>query len=79
MVTTVTGAAAASMPNLIALAGPGPYVLTRQRSRGSLTAYSSTTPIVVSAGVSTTTSTSHGSRTDSNSRSRIGTICSSSL
>jgi hypothetical protein len=79
MVTTATGAVAASMPNLIALAGPGLYVLTRHFSRGSFRAYSSATGTVVSSGESTTTSTSHGSRTDSNSRSSTLSTCSPSL
>ena len=70
----MTGAAAWSIPNLIALAGPGPSVFTRQRSRGSHAAYSRSTPAVGSAAVSTTTSTSAGRRSEANSRSKTGAI-----
>jgi hypothetical protein len=76
IVTTATGAAATSMPNLIALAGPRPYVSTTQRIRGSLSAYPVTTGIVLSSSESTTMRTSHGRCTDSNSRSKTGRMCS---
>src|SRR5690606_17597953 len=68
MVTTTTGAAAVSMPNRIALAGPRPYVLSTGRSRGSRAASRRTYGTVVSSGRSWTTRTSAGSRTSASRR-----------
>ena len=53
--------------------------LVNTYGRGSFSEYSATTGMVSSSSLSTTTRTSHGSLTDSKSRSRTGMMCSLSL
>jgi hypothetical protein len=74
IVTTATGARAASMPKRIALAGPRPYVLSTVRTRASASAILRAYGMVVSSSVSCTSRISLGRCTSRRMRPRQATM-----